>query len=491
METQELLTEFLQLCGDFLVFCQHDDSIGAWETRWIDLPTQLLRRLSYQWEIRHQDVPDKLLQPLDCILTRLVRGFVSSRLYVLCTFDPKTTNGVSGLCGATLAATGGALYYHRPCDDEWDDMLDRPPVTGSKQATVQGKSELWLLLRAFRATGSVVSSFIGCSTHGLPRDKYTQMIEDPRHSIGDNMAMANGRAGEPRVISTLERVTNQRVYDAPFCTIKQARYLGATPDGIIPVDRTGHPACWGMVVMVEGKDPLHKMYDEPPADYICQTHIEMESYMARRTYLIASTPRETKVWLVYFSDEFMFYISWRVQRFFTCLQHGGVGRPDEMSIPNVAFPTKVLSEEHQWRSRKRLFQKLRRERTVNRLPIIKVPEKNQSHRLLPPQIDYELIFHAKYIRYEEEEGSEACADEGPPGQWENLLHAKDMERGAAEWGLTGKTLEFIADCVLFNAIERREEEEATQQQQQQQSGPRRVPCPQEYFEMFGKQYHLV
>ena len=191
---------------------------------------------------------------------------------------------------------------------------------------VASLSQVWFLLRAFRITASVVAGAIGLDKYKLPKDLWYKMRAKPLEQSEDNVMCKHGRDEEPNVVRCTEERTGMRVLEAHYRTDTEFPWLGATPDGNIPLDTLSYEQELGILrarshkrkasmdireyskhrkleatneqdeekrvilagpqrALLECKAPYHQPYSHPPIQYVIQTLVQMRVENAKVNYL--------------------------------------------------------------------------------------------------------------------------------------------------------------------------------------------------------------
>lgn len=231
-------------------------------------------------------------------------------------------------------------------------------------------TEGWHLIREQRITASKVAVVCGCSEYATPwaLAAYRMCLSQERGP--GNAVTEHGVNHEGTCLIGFERVTGNRLVAAPYRNDWLMRWMGATPDALIPRDALcplGRPA------LVEAKCPFYDMYRMPPLAYIFQTQLQMHVYQVAVCYLVAWFEGRLTVWRIHFSRRLYAYFLTFALRYRACVQAGVV--PDSAAMQMIPHEARSFAESG--------FDETKREAIAFRAGI-------QPHQL-PPKPRIELV----------------------------------------------------------------------------------------------------
>ena len=244
-----------------------------------------------------------------------------------------------------------------------EDEEDAPPET---VITVVSLSPAWFLLRAFRATASMVSVLIGLGKMSRPAGYWKRIVETPLERGEDPAPCIHGRITEPLVIIQTARRTGLQILDSSYHTDRVYPWLGATPDGyvkhdtlilradrgvnldpdyLVDPDKMEAPV-EGPEALIECKAPYFRAYDGVPLDYLIQTFVQMRVTGVRVTYLTAywANGRCMMIWRITWSGRVWRWIERRLLRFIACLYNRV--EPTDYMIPHLYKENQQLLKEN-------------------------------------------------------------------------------------------------------------------------------------------------
>ena len=245
-----------------------------------------------------------------------------------------------------------------------------PGVAPDTSMNVASLSVVWFLLRAFRLTASVVSEAIGLSKQHLPKDLWYKYRNVPLLKSEDNVMCKHGRDAEPAVVASTTERTGLVVLESHYRTDPEYPWLGATPDGDIPVDTLTHEMrlqeqqkttrkrkaemdireygvkCRAVAheqpvgdrperALLECKAPYFRPYNHAPIYYVIQTFVQMRVENVKINYLSSYWygGKCMRIWRVHWSDEVWSWIMQRLTLFVSCVFNDVC--PSDTVLPNV------------------------------------------------------------------------------------------------------------------------------------------------------------
>lgn len=245
-----------------------------------------------------------------------------------------------------------------------------------KMAT-ESLSDAWFLIRKL----TVSASKLGVSINLYSGDICESQFRSIRHGYKEIFSKDTqgflkwGQDHEEEGAYAVEVVFGVKCIESPFVLDPDIPNFGATPDKYVP-----HAANDNKPFLVEIKAP-GRMYASPPPAYICQMYAQMRVYGVKRTYFSCWTPKQVKIWVVLFDDNFWRFIYRRLQVFIQCVQFDV---PPNNLLPHIGY---VMQEwaacDYNKHKLPQIIEKENRNRTNDRIYL----------QDIPPKPIYKLAYH--------------------------------------------------------------------------------------------------